>query len=368
MINYDKSEIREVLELENIFELLQEWGGDPEYTGFGILSSTICHNEPGEGSRKLYYYSNSGLFRCYTGCDSYFDIFELTRKVAKIQWSEEYDLNDAVRWVARRFGIAGRNEDGSESDDKIEDWKLLANYEKIKEIELRENKIELKEFNADILTRFNYNVLIMPWIKEGITTEVMKLAQIGYYPGADQITIPHFDVNGRFIGLRGRTLIADEAEIYGKYRPMRINKLLYNHPLGMNLYGLNWSKDNIKTMGKAIVFESEKSVLMYASYFGWDNNISVACCGSSLSARQIQLLKDAGAKEIIIAFDRQFQEIGDKEFKHLTRNLTRINDKYKNDVNISFIFDKNMITGYKASPIDEGSEKFLILFKERILL
>ena len=135
MINYDKSEIREVLELENIFELLQEWGGDPEYTGFGILSSTICHNEPGEGSRKLYYYSNSGLFRCYTGCDSYFDIFELTRKVAKIQWSEEYDLNDAVRWIARRFGIAGRNEDGSESDDKIEDWKLLANYEKIKEIE-----------------------------------------------------------------------------------------------------------------------------------------------------------------------------------------------------------------------------------------
>ena len=60
--------------------------------------------------------------------------------------------------------------------------------------------------------------------------------------------------------------------------------------------------------------------------------------------------------------------IGDKEFKHLTRNLTRINDKYKNDVNISFIFDRNMITGYKASPIDEGSEKFLILFKERILL
>ena len=218
MINYDKSEIRDVLELENIFELLQEWGGDPEYTGFGILSSTICHNEPGEGSRKLYYYNNSGLFRCYTGCDSYFDIFELTRKVAKIQWSEEYDLNDAVRWVARRFGIAGRNEDGSEADDKIEDWKLLANYEKIKEIELRENKIELKEFCTDILTRFNYNVIIMPWIKEGITNEVMKLAQIGYYPGADQITIPHFDVDGRFIGLRGRTLIADEAEIYGGTR------------------------------------------------------------------------------------------------------------------------------------------------------
>lgn len=78
----------------------------------------------------------------------------------------------------------------------------------------------------------------------------------------------------------------------------------------------------------------------------------------------MNLLVKAGAKEIIIAFDRQFQEIGDKEFEHLKRNLLKIRDKYKNSVTISFIFDKNMITGYKASPIDEGSEKFLQLFKE----
>ena len=76
MINYDKSEIREQLNIENIFELLQEWGGDPEYTSFGIISATICHNEPGEGSHKLYYYLNSGLFQCYTGCQGYFDVFE----------------------------------------------------------------------------------------------------------------------------------------------------------------------------------------------------------------------------------------------------------------------------------------------------
>ena len=136
----------------------------------------------------------------------------------------------------------------------------------------------------------------------------------------------------------------------------------------MNLYNFNFSKDNISTIEKAIVFEGEKSTLLYKSYFGIDNDISVACCGSSLSAYQVQLLLEAGAKEIIVAFDRQFQEIGDAEFKHLTRNLTRINDKYKNDVTVSFVFDKNMITGYKASPIDEGSDKFLKLFKERILL
>ena len=58
----------------------------------------------------------------------------------------------------------------------------------------------------------------------------------------------------------------------------------------------------------------EKSCLKYQSYFGLENDISVACCGSSVSAYQIQLLIEAGAEEIIIAFDRQFKEIGDNEF------------------------------------------------------
>ena len=70
----------------------------------------------------------------------------------------------------------------------------------------------------------------------------------------------------------------------------------------------------------------------------------------------------------MIAFDRQFQEINDDEYKHLTKNLMKINNKYKNDVVISFIFDKNMITGYKDSPIDCGPEIFMKLFKERIIL
>ena len=367
MLVFDKNEIKNSLTTDNIFDLLQEWGGDPEYAGFGILSSTICHNEPGEGSKKLYYYDNSGLFRCYTGCDSYFDIFELVIKVYKIQHDKSFDLNDAVRWIAQKFGMSGREEDVPEDED-LEDWKYLANYERIQDIEIKTSEVKLKEYDDIILSRFNYNVLIEPWLKENISQEAITQAMIGFYPGGDQITIPHFDMNGRFIGLRGRTLCAEEGELYGKYRPMRVNKQLYNHPLGMNLYGLNWSKNNIALMKKAIVFESEKSVLLYSSYFGWENNISVACCGSSISAYQIQLLMNAGAEEIIIAFDRQFQEIGDTEFQHLKNNLLKLRSKYKNFVTISFIFDKSMITGYKSSPIDEGPDKFLKLFKERIVL
>lgn len=369
MLVFDKSEIKNLLNIEDIFNLLYEWGGDPEYTSFGILSATICHNAPGEGSKKLYYYSNSTLFHCYTGCsDPSFDIFELVIKVFEIQHNKKVDLNEAVRYIAMRQGYNGRIEDALE-EEGLEDWSILSNYNRIQNIEIGEKKnIVLKEYDDIILSRFNYKIKIAPWLKENISQEVIEKAKIGFYPGGDQITIPHFDADGRFIGVRGRALCQQECELYGKYRPLKVNQVLYNHPLGMNLYGLNWSKDAIKTIKKAIIFESEKSCLLYASYFGWENNISVACCGSSVSAYQIQLLIEAGAEEIIIAFDRQFQEIGDNEFKKLKANLLKLHERYKNFVKINFIFDKNMITGYKASPIDEGKDKFLKLFKERIVL
>ena len=369
MKTYNKREVRDKLNIEQIYGLLEEWGGLPEYTDFGILSATICHNPPGEGSRKLYYYSNTDLFQCYTGCGS-FDIFELLVKVARIQWNKEYDLNDAVRYIAIRFGLAGEAE--LDADDSLIDWKTFNAYDRVQELEIKDYHVELKEYDSIILDRMNYNVKILPWLKEGITQEVMNYNRIGYYPGAAQITIPHFDINGRFIGLRGRALCQPDIDMYGKYRPIMVplggKPQLYNHPLGMNLYNINNSKDNIRQTGRAVIFEGEKSSLLYQSYFGIENDISVACCGSNISAYQIQLLLDCGVQEITIAFDRQFKEIGDEEFKHLTNNLTKINDRYKNYVDISIIFDKKMITGYKDSPIDCGPDIFLKLWKERIKL
>ena len=78
MFNYDKDFIKQELTTENIFSLLEEWGGEPEYTNYGILSTTICHNLPGEGSRKLYYYSNSG--------DQY-ELIDRAIKDAKKYWN-----------------------------------------------------------------------------------------------------------------------------------------------------------------------------------------------------------------------------------------------------------------------------------------
>lgn len=367
MQDYDKKAIREELSVDDYFQLVTEWGGNPEFTPFGFISDTICHNPPGEGSRKLYFYENSDLFKCYTDCDCAFDIFELTIKVAQIQSNRKMDLNDAVRYLASKFNIVISLEDTE--DVGLADWQYLIAYDKINDIPVANELPQLKEYDKRILGPLAINPnYLTPWLNDHIKPEILEHAQIGYNFSTDQISIPHFDKDGRFVGLRGRTMVKEDAERFGKYRPMIINKQQYNHSLGLNLYNLNNSKDNIKRMGKAIVFESEKSTLQYQSYFGFENDISVACCGSSVSSYQMQLLIDAGAQEIIIAFDRQFQELGDNEFKRLKAKLLNLHKKYKNEVLVSFIFDKHLITSYKASPTDEGPEKFMQLFKERIIL
>lgn len=361
---YNKDELKNKLEIEQIYDLLELWGGEPEYTDFGLLAQTICHNVPGEGSRKLYYYENTRLLRCYTGCtDPTFDIFDLCRKVKKKQENKDWELWDAMDFIAGYFGFEGTAAGSSEADE-LKDWEIFKRHSWQRPTS--KPAIQLKEYNPIILTRFLYP-RIADWEAEGITCEIARKNMIGYYPGGEQITIPHFDINGRLIGIRGRTLGQEEADRMGKYRPLKINGQLYNHPLSMNLYNLNNSKDNIKQSGCAIVYESEKSCLMHQSYFGRDNDISVACCGSSISSYHIDMLRALGVREIVLAFDRQFVEIGDEEFKRLKTKLIHLNKKYGHMIKVSAIFDKNMLTQYKDSPIDRGPEIFETLLRERII-
>lgn len=365
MITYDKNAVKQRLTTDDIFQIVNDFGGEPQYTNFGFVSATICHNEPGEGSHKLYYYENSGLFNCYSEC-GIFDIFELVQKVFRIQRGfQENDLNYAVRWVASRIGFSGI--EVVDDSLKNEDWEIFKRFEKIENETQKSEKIVLKEYDPYILSKINYNVKITPWLNDNISQEILDFAGIGYFPGGEQIVIPHYDIDNRLIGIRGRSLVKAEADRFGKYRPLKINNIQYNHPLGFNLYGLNWAKDNIKILQKVIIVESEKSVLQYMSYFGKENSICVACCGSNLTSYQTWLLEQCGAKEIILAFDKQFQSLETDEAKQWQKKLLKFYQKNKNDINFSFIWDKYDKLKYKDSPTDEGKETFLFLFNHRIL-
>ena len=207
---YNKDELKEKLELENVFDLLVELGAEPQLIENGIISRTICHNVAGEGSHKLYYYSNSKLFKCYTSCDDTFDIFELVIKAMKNQRNEDWELYDAMVYIASFFGFA---ESARPTDNiQTEHWVVFKRHDF--SLPQLQTPIMLKEYNPIILTRFSYP-RIVPWEKENISSEVCKKNLIGYYPGKDQITIPHFDINNRLIGIRGRFLAEEDADKYG---------------------------------------------------------------------------------------------------------------------------------------------------------
>lgn len=368
-INFDKQYVKEQISLDDVFSILDEFHAEPEYIDSGLRCKTVCHQLPEETDKlKLYFYTANQMFYCYSGgcAEPSFDIFDLVIKVYSIQKHKQLDLNDAVRLLAYRFGIIEYLVE--ENKNQLEDWDVLGRYARIKEIELKNYDIQLKEYDRTILSRFNYNVRIEPWLKEHIPQEVLQEAQIGFFAGADQITIPHFDKDDRFIGLRGRALSLEEAEQFGKYKPLKINGLLYSHPLGMNLYNFNRTKENIQKMGKAIVVESEKSTLQIRGYLGAENDISVACCGSSISAYQMNMLLQAGAKEVIVAFDRDFLSLGDADCQKVEKRLTAINNKFHNNVLMSFMFDKKGLLGFKDSPSDCGKDIFLELFKERVII
>lgn len=368
---YDKDFIKSDLTLSQIEELLIEFDAAPERHGETIVSRTVCH---GGDTHKLYYYSNTTLFHCYTGCaEPSFDIFELVRKVMsrehpKVREDSNWTLPEAIDYVAKKFGYSPKQDFDEETNlDIIEDLKLFEKYDRIKDIDIKTQEVELKEYDSSILKNLPHPI-ITPWIKEGISQEVMNAAGICYDPKYQGIVIPHYDINNRLIGIRERTLIKEQAELYGKYLPAKLKQIRYTHPLSFNLYNLNHSKDNIKQMKKAFVFESEKSCLLYRSYFGEDNDLSVAVCGSSFIAYQAWLLMNQGVKEIIIALDKQYQTPGDDEFKKLVKNLKNIHKKYGRYVNISYCFDKDNLLDYKDSPIDKSKEIFLDLYKNRINL
>ena len=353
--------VKNDLSIDQVCDLLASLGGDPQIKGDLIISRTICH---GGHSHKLYYYNNTKLFKCYTDCLDSFDIFELIIKINKLN-NIDYSLPQAIRFITNYYGIVVETEI-SENQENLQDWQILNKYDRSSSQEKEEKIVEMKFYDDKIL-QYLPHPRILNWEKEGITREVMEECGICYDPSYQGIVIPHYNIDGKLIGIRERTLIK-ENENNGKYKPAILNYKQYNHPLGFNLYNLNNSKENIKKIKKVFVFEGEKSCLLYRSYFGRDADISVAVCGSNLINYQVQLLLSLGVEEICIAFDKQFQEIGDDEWKRWTKKLKELNRKYSPLVQISFLFDKMNLLGYKDSPIDRGPEIFMQLFKERIVL
>jgi hypothetical protein len=77
-------------------------------------------------------------------------------------------------------------------------------------------------------------------------------------------------------------------------------------------------------------------------------------------------LRQYGAREIVIAFDKEGEQDRREQY---VKKFYIFHNKYSKFARISFLYDKdNKYLNPKDSPVDCGAEVFLKLFKERIVL
>ena len=345
----DYQSIIDNLKVSSVIDLMTKLGADRwKDEGTHIIFPTICHNtDASEASMKLYFYKNNKIFVCFTECGN-MSIFKFLKHYYETR-GIEYD------WVSDIYNVILDC-----SNFKPGEGFEAPKYESLRNKFGKTNKeVVLPEYNKGALDTF---VKIYPpeWLKDGISKAAMDKFGIRYSISQNKIIIPHYDVNGRLVGIRGRALNEWEVENVGKYMPVRIEQIWYKHPLSMNLYGLYENQENIKKSGVCYVFESEKSVMQCEAFSG--PNCSVAVCGSQFNKYQLNLLiRTCRPSEIVLCFDSE--ELGD-DTKYFDK-LWAICQKYKNYTNFSFVYDRLRQLELKDSPSDKGEEVFRKLLEKR---
>lgn len=346
----DAETLKTSLSKNDILALLEEFQAEPKVENSVIISRTVCHNGVCNGSHKLYWYEDTGVFNCYTNCSS-MDVFELVMKVKNVEFIE------AFNFIKDFFQINGHSD--ITPDERIE-TRFFDKFNKKTEFK------KLPSYNKKVLRVFDdkYHV---SWVRDYISPDIMKKYNIKLDILRQRIIIPHYDIDDRLVGIRVRNLDEDMVERGMKYVPLFTSKTTnYRHMTGSNLYGLNITKDNIEAVKKVVLFEGEKSVLALDTFYG-GKGIGVGVSGANLSEYQRHILNKLDIEEVVIAFDKEFHEIGDPLERFYADKIEKtIINKLKASYNISVIWDTKDLLDYKDSPTDKGKDVWLELWDNRI--
>lgn len=250
--------------------------------------------------------------------------------------------------------------------------------------------------------------------EDGIDPQILQEFDVAYRPpvnartevvnGVEQtvcdrmgtIILPHHNANGDIVGIYERsfdTLRREAKQLYGdwmtwsqiasfpraKYVPLlKIpehmtddGKTSYSFPNSHNLYGLHKAAKSIRDTGKAIVFEGAKSVML-AHQWGYDFTVASHTFGAHVN--HINMLMDAGAREIYLAFDKQYKKEEGEEWVLYDRKTRELAEKVEawarenadspgSDIKIYRLRDIHGALEYKDAPVDKGLEVFQEIFR-----
>lgn len=347
----DKDELKQSLTNEKVEKILQYFNADYSYNQQGdIQMETVCHNRHG-GSHKLYYYPESNMFHCYTGCSESFDIYQLVMKITNTR-KNPMNFNEAYKEVASILGInvhksMKRKVQFGNSHGEIRDWDFI---NKLKRNKVRQPKFE--PIDESVLRLFP-EYYTQEWYEEGISLETQEKFGIRFNPEQNQTLIPHYNIDNELIGIRVRNW--RDLDRRPKYSPLYHNDIGYKHPLGYNLFALNENKEAIKRKKKVMVVESEKSCMKAHSYFG-DNSFVVGMCGSSLNSYQADLLMELGVERVILSPDKDYVNQPDGAYKKKVRSMAK---HFINKVQVTVLMDTRNVLEYQECVMDKSKEQIV---------
>lgn len=306
---------------------------------------SICHNS---NSYKLYYYDSSKRFYCFR-CGESFDIFEIFKKVLHIS------LSDAVKKICKQLNINVKNID--ECSSLCDNWAELRRF--LPNAEPEPDK--LFTYDKAILSLFDH-LYPQEWLDYGISADTLDKFGIGWYARQACISIPVV-FNGQLVGVRGRyTREQDVAK--GKYRPIcTLDGTVLKFPSSACLYGYDQNKVAIEKSHQVVLFESEKSVLKAPSY---NLHNALAVFGSNISKQHIQLLLELGVNDVVIAFDSDYKQIGDDEFKFFVVKMKKLAAKLKPFFNCSIVYNNQGYNMYKCNMMDIPYKQAMKLWESRV--
>lgn len=340
----------------DILRLMEKLGIPESCVRYGndcLIFPTICHNTiDNNPSHKLYYYENSKRFYCYTNCKS-MSIFDFIINVYntrgfKIEFIRAYNILDEIVNKRMKTGFAVIQAPKLHNSNKIEkDWEE-----------------QLPVYNSHVLECFTQQPRFLdPWLSENIDYDVMVEFGVRFDMVRNRIVFPVIDHLGRLVGIRVRNFNQSDLDAGRKYMPLWHNEELYNCPKMMVVYGYYQNRKIIKKLREVVVFEAEKSVLKYGSCFTL--NKSVAVGGSAFSQYHGKILKDAGVEKIVLAFDNDYSEEGDRFYglKKMVREAIKIK---RMGFSVEIIYDwEGEYLGNKDAPIDLGRPVYSKLYRDR---
>lgn len=351
--------LKRELTKEQIIKIVESLGGEL-YNSINdepLIFYSCCHHlNPSEHKPKLYYYSDTYSFFCYS-CSSAFDIISLiqTRWVLE---NKNLGFKNALEYIGKVANIAlGDLKSYNKTTETNISWQeILGKYNNLSSV-----NNTIKTYDKNILNFFSKKYPL-EWLEQGISLEAMEAFNIRYYDYLNQTTIPCYDIDNNLVGIRVRNWNPDLP----KYDIVRLVDSQLNFKCYTNflLYGLNIAKYPIEQKKTVILVESEKAVMKSYTWYK-HNSITVGMFGGHLSSYQRNLLLDLGIDKVIIVPDYDYHDNKDHKFKQWIKKQQTLAKQFNGFCQVEIVVNIDNIVPYKDNIFDTDKKTYDSLMDNR---